>query len=136
MAKRLPDSGYVAFPFRIEAGGAALAGRAAHVRQQIEQVLFTNPGERVFRPDFGVGVARLVFEPSAPGLWSATRKRLEASLSDALAGEVDPRSLEVELAPDPDAPERLHIRVAYALARIGQSESHDFTAGPEGVRHG
>ena len=38
--------------------------RVRHIREQIEQVLFTDPGERVFRPEFGAGVRRLVFEPS------------------------------------------------------------------------
>ena len=37
-----------------------------HLRDLIEQVLFTSPGERVMRPDFGSGLLALVFEPGGP----------------------------------------------------------------------
>ena len=36
-----------------------------HIRDLIEQVLFTSPGERVMRPDFGAGLLALVFEPNS-----------------------------------------------------------------------
>lgn len=49
-------------PFQIgELGTPRTAGRSQAVRQQIEQLLFTLPGERVNRPEFGCGVQRLVF---------------------------------------------------------------------------
>ena len=63
--KRLIDPKYMAFPFRVHPDGVATVNRQAHVRQLVEQVLFTNPGERVFRLDFGSGVRRMVFEPSS-----------------------------------------------------------------------
>lgn len=63
--QRLSDPSYLAFPFRIGTDGAKTSTRARHVREQIEQVLFTNPKERVFRPDFGAGVRKLIFEPNA-----------------------------------------------------------------------
>ncbi len=48
-----------------------------HIREQIEQVLFTDPGDRVFRPEFGAGVRRLVFEPNSHPymslLWTVRR---------------------------------------------------------------
>ena len=42
-----------------------LANREDHIRQMIEQVIFTIPGERVMLPDFGVGLERLLFESTA-----------------------------------------------------------------------
>jgi len=72
MERRLVDPPYLAFPFRVRAGRAELADRARHVRDQIEQVLFTQAGERVFRPEFGAGVRALVFEPNSAAIWQVT----------------------------------------------------------------
>ena len=53
----------MSFPFRVtELGAAALSPRHQAVREQLEQLLLTIPGERVNRPDFGCGVQRLVFD--------------------------------------------------------------------------
>lgn len=124
MARRLVDPPYLAFPLRVGTAGPVLAERSAHIRHQIEQVLFTLPGERVFRPEFGAGVKALVFEPNDSPMWQVTRRRLLASLAEALQGEVDPRSLEVEVD-GTDA--TLQIRVAYTLAAIGHRDSQTFT---------
>jgi hypothetical protein len=121
--QRLSDPPYLAFPFRIGADGARTSTRIRHVREQIEQVIYTNPNERVFRPEFGAGVKKLIFEPNASALWEVTRKRLMASLSEALQGEVDPRTLEVTVRGED---EKLVIEIAYRLATIGQTEEHAF----------
>lgn len=130
---RLGDPGYLKFPFRIGNGGPEYSARAEHVREQIEQVLFTDPGERVFRPEFGVGVRALLFEPNAVALREVARKRLLGSLAEALRGEVDPRTLEVDVNQEE---ERLLIRVAYALAAIGHRESHSVIVGAGVNSHG
>lgn len=130
----LADSRYLKFPFRIGRDGPESSSRADHVREQIEQVLFTDPLERVFHPAFGVGLRSLLFEPNAEALRELTQKRLLASLADALQGEVDPRTLEIEVNPEG---ERLMIRVAYALAALGHRESHTIGIGPgNGGGHG
>jgi len=137
--RRLPSSSYLSFPFRVEARGAVQSGRAAHVRDLIAQVLLTVPGERVYRPELGAGVQRLVFEPKAKPLWEITHKRLTASLVEALAGEVDPRTLEVELSdpgPGSGGDGALEVRVAYQLAAIGEREEQVFTVRQGGVLHG
>lgn len=126
MNDRLLSGPFLKFAFRIAKDGGALSDRADHVREQIEQVLFTDPGARVFRPEFGAGVRRLVFEPNATALWEITHKRLQASLGQALQGEVDPKTLEIEVQADAAFPERLMIKISYTLARIGHRESHSF----------
>ena len=95
MSAKLSTDAYLSFPFRITELGGKVSERANHVREQIEQVLFIDPGERVFRPEFGAGVRRLVFEPNNTALWEVARKRLRASLNRALQGEVDPKTLEI-----------------------------------------
>ena len=54
------------YPFHFDSRGrTALADRDDHVRDMIEQLIFTNPGERVNRPDFGSGLLQLVLAPTA-----------------------------------------------------------------------
>ena len=61
---------HAAFPYRIDGRGrsAEPENEDAHVRELIEQVLFTVPGERVMRPDFGCGLMQLVFAPNSDEL--------------------------------------------------------------------
>jgi uncharacterized protein len=128
---RLSDTTYLAFPFRIEAGAPATAGREAHVRGQIEQTLFTAPGERIFRQEFGAGVRGLVFEPFTDALGELTRKRLAGNLADVLRGEVDPKTLEVEVTAGTAGRAgdgRLEISVSYRLATINREEKHTFVS--------
>ena len=64
----------IAFPFKIDSGGrTSLATDDAHVRDLIEQLLFTSPGERVNRPDFGTVLQQLVFGPNSPEVAAATQ---------------------------------------------------------------
>lgn len=56
------------YPLAIDRGHGRLATEdsyAAHVEQFMRQVLLTNPGERVNRPDFGCGLRRMVFAPNS-----------------------------------------------------------------------
>jgi phage baseplate assembly protein W len=126
---RLNTPDYMKMPLTIGAHGAAPSTRLEHVREIIETVLFTNPGERWFRPDFGVGAVALVFEPNAPPLWEVTRKRLLASLSDALAGEVDPKTLEVTIDEAASTDAELIVTVGFTLAAISHTERNAYVVG-------
>jgi Bacteriophage baseplate protein W len=125
MDHRLPPQSYMRFPFAIAGAGgdgAVTSDRAAHVREQIEQVLFTVAGERIFRPDFGAGVRRLVFEPNNNALAALTEKRLRSSLEEAVRGEVDPKTLQIEVTRSDDQAETLFISIKYQLTAIGQAD--------------
>ncbi|MDF2177356.1 GPW/gp25 family protein [Aliiglaciecola sp. CAU 1673] len=126
MTSRLNNTDFMRFPLTITAKGATVSDRSAHVREQIEQVLFTNPGERWYRPGFGLGVRALVFEPNSQGLWELSKKRLLASLSEALAGEVEPASLDIQVQGEGD---KLLIDIAYRLATINHTERLQFAVG-------
>jgi len=126
---QLNNTSYLGFPFRIGPDGARITDRKTHVREQIEQVLFTDPGERVFRPGFGAGIRSLIFEPNGSPLWEITRKRLTASLAEALHGEVDPRTLAVDVRGEG---EKMLVVVSYVLATIDHAEQHEFMVGPGG----
>jgi phage baseplate assembly protein W len=126
---RLNAPDYMKFPLTIVAGGAVRSTRLEHVREIIETVLYTNPGERWFRADFGVGVVALVFEPNAPPLWEITRKRLLASLSDALEGEVDPKTLEVTIDESASTDAELIVTIGFTLAAIHHTERNAYAVG-------
>ncbi|HWT13948.1 MAG TPA: GPW/gp25 family protein [Allosphingosinicella sp.] len=76
-----PGPTYLDFPFAIDTRGrAALTGEDDHVRDLIAQVLFTAPGERVNRPEFGCGVKQLVFAPASDALAAATEQLIHGAL--------------------------------------------------------
>jgi len=130
MSRRLVSAEYLSFPFRVSEEGSSKSVRESHVREQIEQVLYTDPQERVFRPEFGAGIRRLVFEPNNATLWSLTRRRISASLAEALYGEVDPESIEVRI----DAQqEYLIVNISYMLAAIGRQENQLFKVNTGGM---
>jgi phage baseplate assembly protein W len=82
-ASRLPNGRHLAFPFRIGTDGrsAAPASDAEHVRDELLQLLLTSPGERLFLPEFGGGVRRLVFEPASDVLRGVVKARITQALS-------------------------------------------------------
>ncbi|MFE4513459.1 GPW/gp25 family protein [Kitasatospora sp. NPDC056783] len=86
----------LAFPFRIDRRGrTADAGYDDHVRDMIEQLLFTSPGERVMRPDFGCGLLDLVFAPNSPELAAALRLSVQAALQRWLGDVIEVAALDV-----------------------------------------
>lgn len=98
-----PSATHLAFPVRLDdRGRTALADDEDHLRGLVEQVLFTRPGERVNRPDFGSGVDALVFAPAGDELAAATRALVHGALQNFL-GElirveaVDVRAVESTL---------------------------------------
>ncbi|MBC8737664.1 GPW/gp25 family protein [Paraburkholderia sp. UCT31] len=86
----------IAYPFRYDPlGRTAQALDADHVRDLIEQMLFTNPGERVNLPDLGSGLQQMVFAPNSAELAAALQFTVQASLQRWLGDLIDIRSLVV-----------------------------------------
>jgi phage baseplate assembly protein W len=103
---------YLDYPYRIGTGGrTASVGRAAHVRDLIEQVLFTSPGERVNRPAFGSGLLQLVFAPQSDELVSTTRFLIQGALQQTLGHLVDVEAVDVDSLPDEGV---LQVTVRYS----------------------
>ncbi len=94
---------------RVDARGrAATAAEDDHVRDLIMQVLFTSPGERVNRPEFGCGLKSLVFMPNSTALAAATQALVKGALQKWLEREIHVEDVAIE-ARD----ERLEVTVAY-----------------------
>jgi Bacteriophage baseplate protein W len=86
----------VAFPFHIDTRGrTALSTDDEHMKELIEQLLFTAPGERVNRPTFGSGLRQLVFAPNSGALVEALQVTVQSSLQQWLGDIIDVDSLEV-----------------------------------------
>jgi len=116
---------YLDDPFHLDPRGrSAAADLDDHVRDLIFQVLFTNPGERVNRPEFGCGLRQLVFLPNSDVLATATQQLVQGSLQrwlgDVIAVEkVDVRSVDA----------RLEITVVYIRRDLGERREDVFTNG-------
>jgi len=91
---------HLAFPFRIGTDGRTVppANDSDHVRDEILQLLLTNPGERLFQPAFGGGVRRLVFEPTSDVLKGVTKARITEALSRYLGHRATVEALDVNFA--------------------------------------
>jgi len=113
------------YPFSFDGRGrTAATGYEDHVRDLIEQVLFTSPGERVNRPTFGCGLLQLVFAPNSEALAAATQLTVHAALQQWLADLIEVRAVEVE-----SVESTLRVTVTYTLRRTGTVRSEAFTAG-------
>jgi phage baseplate assembly protein W len=93
----LSNGRHLAFPFRIAPDGrtAAPANDGDHVRDELLQLLLTNPGERPFVVEFGGGVRKLVFEPASDVLRSVTKARITQALSRWLGTRLTVENLDV-----------------------------------------
>ncbi len=117
------DAIYLNYPLFIDGRGrTATTDRDQHIRQMIEQVLFTNPGERVNRPDFGCGLRRLVFMPNSQPLAAATQMLVKSALQQWLQNEIQVERVEVTAADN-----ELTVTVAYTRRDSGVRQVDQFT---------
>jgi phage baseplate assembly protein W len=112
----------LAYPYQFGADGrTAQASDSVHVRDLIEQVLFTAPGERVMLPDFGSGAARLVFAPNSVEVAAATQMLIQASLQRWLGELIVVQGVAVE-ADD----STLTITIQFLMRSTEQVEQQTF----------
>ena len=87
----------------------------------IEQLLFTNPGERVNRPDFGSGLLQMVFAPNSPELAAALQFTTQAALQRYLGDLIHLQTLEVT-----SQDSSLNVVVKYVVKSTGDSRTENF----------
>ena len=115
----------VDFPFHFDGRGrTATTTDEEHIRDLIEQVLFTAPGERVNRPTFGSGLMQLVFAPNSEELAAATQFLVQGALQQWLGDVIQVESVQVE---NQDA--RLRVTVQYVIRRSQTRQMAEFTRG-------
>jgi len=112
----------ISYPYGMDARGrTAEADEVKHVRDMLEQLLFTMPGERVNRPDFGCGLMQLVFAPNSEELAAATQYLTQGALQQWLGDLIVIHDVRVE---SEDAV--LRVAVDYALIKTGRRVTENF----------
>jgi phage baseplate assembly protein W len=113
------------FPLHFDSfGRTASCDDDQHVRDLIDQLLFTNPGERVNRPDFGSGILQLMFAPNSVELASALKFTAQAALQRHLGDLIDVQEFDVAAL---DA--TLSVTLKYVVRKTGQIKTETFVQG-------
>jgi len=113
------------YPFHFDdRGHTAATDDNDHIRDLIEQVLFTNPGERVNRPTFGSGLLQLVFAPNSDTLATATQMSVQAALQQWLGNLIAVESVEVT-----NIDSTLQVQVTYVVRSTQQRSVAQFQQG-------
>jgi phage baseplate assembly protein W len=112
----------LAYPFRYDPRGRTAQARDDdHVRDMIEQLLFTNPGDRVNLPNLGSGLQQMVFAPNSAELAAALQFTVQASLQRWLGDLIDIQALTVSTLDS-----ALQINVQYTIRATSQRTSAQF----------
>ncbi len=115
----------VDYPFHFDnRGRTASTSEGDHIRDMIEQLLFTSPGERVNRPDLGSGIMQLIFAPNSEELASALQFSVQAAIDRWLGDIIEVRALDVT---SQDA--TLTVAITYAIRATGEVRQQTFTRG-------
>jgi len=115
----------IAFPYRFDnRGRTAEATDDRHIRDMIEQLLFTVPGERVNRPTFGTGLLQLVFAPNSSELAAATQALVQGALQQWLGDVILVQAVQVESV---DA--TLRVTITYVNRQTQVKQTAQFAQG-------
>ncbi len=109
---------YIDFPFQFDGSGRTrTTDRDGYIRDLIRQVLFTSPGERVNRPEFGCALRRLVFTPNSEALATATQFQVHTALQRWLAEVIQVHDVQV-------AARNGELAVTVIYTRLDLAERH------------
>ena len=115
----------LAYPYNFDAiGHSAQTDMLSHIRDMIEQILLTSPGERVNRPTFGSGTAQLVFAPNSELLAAAQQQTIQAGLQQWLSDLIRVQSVTVTANDS-----TLLITVIYTVIQTQQQQTQQFVYG-------
>ena len=113
----------IAFPLQFDShGNTATVDNDRHIRDMIEQVLFTAPGERVNRPDFGSGLMQLVFQPNSNELAVTTQFLVQGALQQWLGDLIQVDKVQV-ISDDAT----LQVTVVYVVRRTQERKTAQFS---------
>lgn len=119
----------LAFPYRFDTRHrTAQSSDADHVRELIEQVLFTAPGERVNRPDFGCGLPQAVFGPNSPEVATAAQFLVQGALQQNLGDIINLVAVEIT-----SQDSTLTVLVRYILRTTQEEVVAQFSRGGPGL---
>jgi hypothetical protein len=102
-----------------DSGVVAMAAGPDKVRQSVQLILETDPGERLMRPSFGCGLRRYLMAPNT----LATRALIQNDVTRALSmfePRISLRSVSVTPGEDPAL---VYIAISYVHVRDGQANN-------------
>ncbi|WP_419913163.1 GPW/gp25 family protein [Hoeflea sp.] len=105
-------------PLRIDAGLSEMRQEpdtGAHVDQMLRQLLLTDPGERINRPDFGCGIRRMVFAPLNESAASLAQVTILTAIENFMSTVVETDKVEVKFES-----ETIDIAIVYRLKTSGE----------------
>jgi phage baseplate assembly protein W len=112
------------FPFAIgDLGTPQSSGRLRALREQIEQILFTLPGERVNRPRFGCGVQRLVFSGANAETAASAEYIIQVNLTEFLGEAIAVDAVRVTADADQAT---LFVDILYTVRDTGEERADSF----------
>ena len=116
---------YMDYPFQVNARGrTGITSRNDHVRDMIEQVLFTSPGERVNRPDFGCGLLQMVFGLPNDALIATVQYSVHGALQRWLGDIIEVQDVVVR-----QHESQLSVQVVYVRLDTGEIVTDTFETG-------
>jgi phage baseplate assembly protein W len=111
------------YPYHFDGSGrTASASEEKHLREMIEQLLFTSPGERVNRPTFGCGLMQLVFAPNSQELASVTQMLVQGALQQWLGDKILAEAVRVE-----SLDSQLRVTVQYVVRKSQERKTEQFS---------
>lgn len=111
---------YLDYPYSLVGGVPATTTADDHLRDLILQVLFTSPGERVNLPEFGVGVQRLIFEPSSDAMRASVQFLVSTNLQRWLGDRINVE--QVQVTSEPGLEETVTIEIIYIVKSTRQRQ--------------
>ena len=113
------------YPFHFDGGGrTARANDEKHIRDLIEQILFTAPGERVNRPTFGCDIPRLIFSLNSDAQTAATQALVQSSLQQWMGDVIEVEAVDVQ-----NDNSTLRVLVQYVVRQTQQRQVDQFVRG-------
>jgi uncharacterized protein len=113
----------IEYPYQFDSRGRTAArSYNDHVRDMIEQLIFTNPGERVNRPDFGSGLMQLIFAGNSPELAATVQFTLQAAIQRWLGDVVQVQSVDVQAVDS-----TLTVNLSYLVRPTNQQQTTIYT---------
>lgn len=116
------SNSYLRYPFTIGHDGKIdITNEEDHIRDMIEQCLFTSPGERVDLLEFGCGLRDIIFSPNSEILAAITRITVTTTLQKWLGTIIRVNDVQVT-----SIEEKLHINISYTIIRTREKDQLEF----------
>ncbi len=115
----------ITYPYGFDSSGrTAQTDLPSHIRDMIEELLLTSPGERVNRPTFGCGVMQLIFAPNSDALTATQQQVIQASLQQWLSDLIRVNAVDVSAQDS-----TLLITIRYTIIQSQQQRTEQFVYG-------